>query len=191
MTCTYTNTKLAKITIVKDADPNDAQDFDFGGDLGAFKLDDDGDETDNPPSELPSSKDFGDLDPGDYDVTETPIPNGWSLDKLVCDDGSPTNTTTGKASISLAAGEHVTCTFTNTKKGKITIVKDAIPNDARDFDFGGDLGTFKLDDDGNETNNPPSSLPSSKDFNGLDPRRLRRHGDTHSHGLGARQDRVR
>ena len=31
ITCTYTNSKDATVTIVKDATPNDAQDFDFDG----------------------------------------------------------------------------------------------------------------------------------------------------------------
>ncbi len=45
----------------------------------------------------------------------------------------------------------MTCTFTNTKRGSITIVKEDVsafdnPGDGTDFDFAGDFGAFQLDD---------------------------------------------
>jgi hypothetical protein len=54
------------------------------------------------------SSSSGDLPAGDgYGVSEV-LPAGWSLVGAVCDDGSPVD------NISLAEGETVTCTFTNT-----------------------------------------------------------------------------
>ena len=53
------------------------------------------------------SNDSGPLPPGaTYSVSES-VPAGWALDSAVCDDGS------SPAAIALAAGETVTCTFTN------------------------------------------------------------------------------
>ena len=57
----------------------------------------------------------------------------------------------GTASITLAAGDDVTCTYTNAKQASIIIVKDAVPNDVQDFAYttsgGLSPATFTLDDD--------------------------------------------
>ena len=37
--------------------------------------------------------------------------------------------------VAVDPGETITCTFTNKKDAKVTIVKDAVPNDAQDFGF--------------------------------------------------------
>ena len=59
--------------------------------------------------------------------------------------------------IDLAVGDDVTCTFTNTKRGAITVVKDAMPDGPQDFDFTlsgpQTSASFRLDDDGDETDN--------------------------------------
>ena len=84
-----------------------------------------------------------------YVVTETVV-DGWDLTGLVCTSTRSTSTATPAApsvSIELAAGDTVTCTFTNTQRGSITIVKDAVPDHPQDFTFSGDLGDFTLDDD--------------------------------------------
>ncbi|MEI2643979.1 MAG: beta-propeller fold lactonase family protein [Candidatus Nanopelagicales bacterium] len=60
------------------------------------------------------------LDPGTYSVVEKPL-TGWDLTSATCDDGSPVS------AIDLAAGETVTCTFTNTQRGTITIRKRTDP----------------------------------------------------------------
>ncbi len=68
------------------------------------------------------------LAPGNYAVSET-VPSGWDLTSAVCSDGSPDD-------INLDAGETVTCTFTNTKRGGVTIIKETDPGNAPDlFDF--------------------------------------------------------
>ena len=53
-----------------------------------------------------------------------PCPAGWDQTAATCDDGSPVS------NVAVAAGETVTCTFQNSKRGQISITKDAIPDDA-------------------------------------------------------------
>ncbi|QLG69612.1 MAG: internalin, putative [Candidatus Woesebacteria bacterium] len=118
--CTFTNTlNQGTITIVKDAQPNDPQDFSFTGDLGNFSLDDDDDQT------LPNSKNFN-VVAGTYTVTENST-TGWDLTNITCndptEDSSSNLPTSPSATIKLAAGENVTCTFTNTKRGSVAGIK--------------------------------------------------------------------
>lgn len=170
-TCIFHNTfSPASIVIIKDSVPNDAQDFSFtatGSGLSNFSLDDDGDGT------LSNTRTFTNLTPGNYTVIEGAV-SGWSLTGLSCTDasgGTTTDTGTRTASIALAAGETVTCTFTNTKQfGSITVVKDTVPNGAQDFGFTGTGpggynfgGGFNLDDDADNT------LPNSQTFSSLNP----------------------
>lgn len=116
VTCTFVNVKhprpeLGSITIVKDGVPDGAQDFAFttsGTGLSAFSLDDDGDAT------LPNQKTFTGLAAGNYSVVETPVA-GWTLSTITCSSGGSGDTTTRSASIVLAAGANVTCTFVNTQ----------------------------------------------------------------------------
>lgn len=142
------------ITIVKDAAPNDPQDFAFtttGAGLSDFSLDDDADGT------LSNSQTFTGLTAGSYSVTET-LPAGWVQTSAVCSDGSPVG------AIDLSDGEEVTCTFSNRKLGKLTIVKDSIPNDSQDFGFtasGSGLSDFALDDDAD------GGLPNTQVFGNL------------------------
>ena len=147
ITCTFTNNKRGSITVVKDATPDDAQDFAFtaGGGLSptSFSLDDDANAT------LSNTRQFTNLVPGSgFSLSET-VPSGWDQTSAICSDGSTVT------NISISAGENVTCTFSNRKRGQIVVVKDATPDDAQDFDFtaGGGLSpaTFQLDDDANAT----------------------------------------
>jgi hypothetical protein len=101
-------TNCGSITIVKDATPNSAQDFAFtttGTGLSGFSLDDDANNT------LPSSKTFNNLNPGEYKVAETAV-NGWTLTGIDC--GTASHSVTGnEVTITLAAKQNVTCTFSN------------------------------------------------------------------------------
>lgn len=89
------------ITIVKDAVPNSADDFQFSGDLGSFILDDDSDPT------YPNTRTFNNLVPRRYNVTEN-LPQGWNLSI----SGAPSTGNT--ANINLGPGGNITVTFTNT-----------------------------------------------------------------------------
>lgn len=115
-TCTITNQKSGSLTIIKDALPNDAQEFTFGvtglpG--GTFKLVDDGNPTHS------NQKVFSNLAPGQYSVTEQSTP-GWSLTGLTCNGKAVQGST---ATVNLTAGQNVTCTFTNTKLGSLSGTK--------------------------------------------------------------------
>lgn len=111
----------ASLTIVKDADPNDSQDFSFTSNFGqSFNLDDDSDST------LSDRATFS-LAAGAYSVTET-VPAGWDLTNTSCSDGSSVS------AIQLTSGESVTCTFTNTKRGHLVVSKTTDPlNDPTPF----------------------------------------------------------
>ena len=133
--------------VVHDAVPDSAQDFSFtaGGGLSpaSFSLDDDLDPT------LTNTRTFNDVPVGSgYSIAETVPPAGTST-SASCDDGSPVS------NIAVSAGETVTCSFTNHKRGQVVVVKDATPDDPQDFSFtaGGGLTptSFSLDDDANGT----------------------------------------
>lgn len=102
---------LSSITIIKDALPDDAQNFAFTTDTdlapSAFELDDDADPT------LSNTRAFNDLPPGEYAVTES-ISSGWILTDIRCVGGTVVIDEDDRtARITLAAGDHVRCTFEN------------------------------------------------------------------------------
>jgi hypothetical protein len=146
VTCTFTNSKRGQIVVVKDAQPNDPQDFSFttGGGLspGSFTLDDDSDPA------HPNTQTIADVPAGaGYSVSES-VPAGWDQTAATCDDGSPVS------NIDVGPDETVTCTFTNRKRGQIVVIKDAVPNDPQDFSFtagGLSPASFQLDDDTDPT----------------------------------------
>ena len=123
---------------MKDAQPDDAQDFTFdserepAGQATRAGLRRGRDELNVRRSSLAL---------GTYDVAEISIPAGWTLGNI----SRPSVTVTIGAdsdhagdtgvSVTLAVGQNVTRTFTNTKQGSLTIVKDAQPNDAQDFNI--------------------------------------------------------
>lgn len=144
--CTITNTELGSITIIKQTNPDGSpQLFDFaltGGVTGSAQLSDGQSDT------------FNDLMPGNYTITET-IPTGWSSGiSVLCGDASYGHPTT----LSLAAGQDITCTFTNTRNtGSITITKliDADGNLETDDDRTPYEGwIMDVDPDGPDTNDP-------------------------------------
>lgn len=109
VTCTYTNTQQAGVIIAKEAPTAPGIEFTFtenfpaGGDT--FIL--------TPGQQQP----FTGLAPGTYAVTEDPLP-GYALDSIVCSDTTDqstfnTNVSTRTATLNVAAGANVTCTFSN------------------------------------------------------------------------------
>lgn len=102
------------IVVVKDADPNAADDFSFTLDtVGhatsvAFDLDDDAD------GALANSRSF--VKPAGSYVAAEAVASGWDLADLTCvdpDSGTATDLGAGEATIDLDSGETVTCTFLN------------------------------------------------------------------------------
>ncbi len=145
--CVFTNEKDAKIIVRKETDPDGhAQVFSFSAsyDANGFSLSDG------------QQNDSGDLDPGTYSVSEN-VPAGWSLTSAVCSDQSPAS------AIVLAAGETVTCVFTNTlKRGAIIVEKQTLPDgDPQVFAFSAsyDGDGFSLSD--GQTNDSGALLPGT------------------------------
>ncbi|HRS84754.1 MAG TPA: SdrD B-like domain-containing protein, partial [Methanothrix sp.] len=100
------------IIVIKSTQPaGDSQLFDFTPSHGpAFQLSD------------TQSHSSGPLSPGTYSVSETAAA-GWDLTDVECSDGSPAD------AIVLSSGETVTVKFTNTKRGSITVTKEAVGGD--------------------------------------------------------------
>ena len=150
ITCTFSFSRQS-ITVVLDALPNDAADFGFGLETtSSFTLDDDagapGENADNDASRL-----FAGMGPGDYLLhTSGGSTSGWSLAAITCDDpdgGTITDRQMAEFEVDLDPGEQITCTFSFSRQS-ITVVLDALPNDAADFGFGLETtSSFTLDDD--------------------------------------------
>ena len=107
VTCTFTNTQRGKVIIKKVTNPTgSSQEFAFTSSAitGGFTL------TDG------TQKASEWIVPGTYNAAET-VPTGWDQTSATCDDGSPVN------AISVQPGETVTCTFTNTQRGKAEVIK--------------------------------------------------------------------
>ena len=96
VTCTFTNTQAAEIIVTKTTDPAGAPDvFSFEASWNnGFELSDGG------------QHNSGALTPGSYSVAEV-VPDGWELVSATCSNQD------APASITLAAGQVVTCDFLN------------------------------------------------------------------------------
>jgi uncharacterized repeat protein (TIGR01451 family) len=144
VTCTYTNTQRGIVEIVKATAPTGGTGFTFVSEIWnnqQLPLDDGQTHT------------ATDLVPGQYTVTETDPAPAFDLSGLVCVDSATGGTAstvdlgTRQATINLDPGETVTCTFTNTQRGSITIVKSVSADGplVTDFNFSSpDFGAFVL-----------------------------------------------
>lgn len=105
-----TATATAVITLSVKVQPNSRQDFRFHGALGDFRLDqaapDDGDE-------VTQTITFT-VSPGVYAITEEP-PQTWQMSAISCTPRAlgQIDLQTGKATLTVQAGERVHCTFVN------------------------------------------------------------------------------
>jgi hypothetical protein len=165
--CTITNQSRGQITVIKQTDPaGSSQSFSFttsGTGYSGFSLT--GQSGSNSNVQTVAS-------PGTYTVNEGTV-SGWSLDKLSCssdtgalggstfDDGTAESP---NATIHLAPGDDVTCTFHNTQVANLIIKKVTIPSgSSQNFTFdpsGFNSGTsFQLNGAAN----------NQQSFNGLTP----------------------
>jgi uncharacterized repeat protein (TIGR01451 family) len=108
---TCSNPVGGSITIIKDATPDDPQDFAFtvsGSGVSNFSLDDDNDGT------LSNSQSFTGLSDGSYSFSENAVAN-WTLTGITCSGASNSTITTNATGvdINLSGGENITCTFYN------------------------------------------------------------------------------
>jgi hypothetical protein len=113
VTCTFTNTQRGHIIVQKVTNPSGStQLFTFNASyyVSSFQLADGGSNTSGP------------LIPGSgYSVSEAAV-SGWDLTSATCDNGNkPSN-------ITVAAGQTVTCTFTNRQRGHAKVVKTVSGN---------------------------------------------------------------
>src|SRR5688572_6703361 len=157
------------ITIIKNAVPNDAQDFAYtttGDGMSNFILDDDADPTRS------TTQNFTNLDPTittPRTVTET-VPTGWTVTNIVCTGhtnstvqiGSDADFDTGDNGVSIvvAQNETVSCTFTNTASSSLDIEKQTIGGTAT-FGYtvlGGGLSNFSRN---TAVTNPTTNNPVS------------------------------
>ena len=113
--CTYTNTARATIIVEKQTTPDGATgSFGFTSSVAALNG---------------SIGDGGRLTaagilPGTYTATETDPTPGFDLAGIACDDADSTGSVaTRTATFVAAAGETVKCTFTNTQRGRIDVLK--------------------------------------------------------------------
>jgi len=109
--CTFTNVKRGSIKVQKQTEPDgDAEQFAFTGDLeGSI-----GDGGEIGPTSVA---------PGTYSTTEA-AKDGWDLTSISCsDDDSSGVIATGVATFHVAAGEDVTCVYTNRKRGHAKVIK--------------------------------------------------------------------
>jgi len=120
---------IATITIALDARPNLPTDLGFGGNLGGFLLDDpdvdDGDAYTN-------TRTFN-VVPGVYTVRRN-NPTGWFTTNIDCvpTSGAATNVPQRSATLTVANGDAVTCTFTVDRAVQITAraFNDIVRNNA-------------------------------------------------------------
>jgi uncharacterized protein (TIGR03437 family) len=109
-TCTFTNTLPGSITVVKNTVGGNGT-FAFTSNFGLASLTTVGGTT---------SRTFNGLTPGGaYSVSEA-VPVGWTQTSAVCTSGTP-------AAVTVAAGQAVTCTFTNTATGTPPAVISTFP----------------------------------------------------------------
>ena len=120
-TCTFTNTKLGSISVMKDM-VGGIDAFYFSGDVAGTVSTQGGELT------------TVNVLPGTYIATES-AKIGWDTTSIQCtDENSTGDISTGTAVFKVEANENVVCTFTNTKRGSITVVKNTtIMDDSFDF----------------------------------------------------------
>ena len=146
--CTFTNTALGKIRVIKETDPaHSPQAFTFTPSYNnglPFTL------TDG------QQYDSGPLLPGTYSVAAT-MPPGWSQTGVSCSDGS------SPTALNLAPAETIICTFSSAiQRGNIVVVEQTAPSGAvQTFTFTPSYGAnFSLTDGQSNTSAP--LLPSSE-----------------------------
>src|SRR5215210_4314539 len=93
--------------------------------------------------------DSGQIKSGTYQVTETPGDASiWNSPSVACEDQGSNDVTYGaNGAVAIAPGATVTCTFTNTKKPRLTVVKKIVGGNGMtdSFDVKVD-GATKIDD---------------------------------------------
>ena len=145
--------EMGTIVVIKDAVPNDSQDFILSnlqtfqnGNPSEFVLDDDGVEIWNPPLEWTRERSFEVFPGSGYKINEINqdvlARAGWRLVSIDCGGQDHNNITVGP-------GETVTCTFTNVKNHeRIEIEKQTVPvGHPQEFEFTGAINASLSDNE--------------------------------------------
>ena len=152
--------------MVKVTEPaSDPQDFDF--DLTGVGVPADLDlDTDGGDATLPSQQTFSSNSPARRQHGDRDRDPRLGLTNLDCTGaGADSSTSVARvATLDIDPGENVVCTFTNTKRASLTVVKVTDPaSDPQDFDFdltGADLPTdLDLDTDAGDATLPAADVP--------------------------------
>ncbi len=147
VTCTFTNTQRGAATALKLVAPDGAPgDFTFV--LTPLPA---GDAVVSDPVAGGGQADFPNLVPGRYQLAEQQPTTGFDLTDLTCDPESAVvsiDVDSATAVIDIGPGQTVTCTFTNTQRGSITVAKETLPDgSAQTFEFSPSWGpAFSLAD---------------------------------------------
>jgi hypothetical protein len=139
--CTFTDTKLADVTVVKHTVGGDAT-FDFA-------LTDHGTKTVSTVDGAGTAA-WDAVEPGTYELTET-IPTDWDLGSVACTsngDALDAAALDTGVSFAVAAGAHVVCTFTDTARGTIRVIQQTDPETSDEFALTFDGAPFTLAGDG-------------------------------------------
>lgn len=108
-----------------------------------------------------------------YTITEDQVLAGYDLTGVVGDfngDSARASTSVPNRTCSFTlqmiadSGGLFSCTFTNTQRGSITIIKNSIPDDEQDFLYVSDIANFSLDDDPGD-----NTLSNTKPFTNVLP----------------------
>ena len=103
--------------------------------------------------------DSGQIKSGAYAVSETPgDPNIWNAPSVSCKDQGNSDVTYANGVVNIAPGATVTCTFTNSKRPQLTVIKKIVGGNGTtdSFDVKVD-GAAKIDD---ATNTDPAGTSS-------------------------------
>ena len=136
VTCTFANSQLDTISILKTTLPPGGTGFGFGGTLGSFSLDDGG------------LKTFANLGAGNYTISEDDPTPGYDLALILCYDAFSGDFFEGdvanrQVNLDLTNGHQVLCEFVNVQRG--TVIIEKAPGAGTGYAFSGDLGDFSLD----------------------------------------------
>jgi hypothetical protein len=143
VTCTFTNTQLSRLTVVKHTLDGDGT-FTFQGTLGEFSL--------TTVAGL-AQQQFDGLLPGNYSIQENTTA-GWSLIDATCNNGST------PGALRLEAGTEVICAFSNSSTPGTLIVRKVTVGGEGVFSYqSAQLGDFTLMTAGGTATQNFSGLP--------------------------------
>jgi hypothetical protein len=158
ITCTFTNTKLASVTIKKVTDP--AED----PAVGSFSFSQDFDATGNFNLGHNGTKVFSNIVPGVEKTVVESDPAPYGLTDITCTGAATWSGTEGTRTLEVtpAPGETIVCTFTNTA-ASLDVTKDATPTFTRSWTWNvakvADPTTIELDP--GQVYNHPYSVTAS------------------------------